>query len=174
MTFPSISAPFFSFFVSVFSVDRNNSELKILRWVCLSIPFLVAMSVKLRWSLQILSLHCWVFRLISSLLGSGKLLHLWDLELSSDSGIHTVVVKLPAAYMNRVLLKGRLGLKMRLDGERKRDAKTKVLCSRHLKVYLGPSPCQSILGAQFSLWATCRIGCVSRMSQGCLSRQQDL
>ena len=35
-----------------------------------------------------------------------------------------------------VLLKGRLELKKRLDGERNKDAKTKVLCSRHLKVYL--------------------------------------
>jgi hypothetical protein len=40
------------------------------------------------------------------------------------------------AYMNRVLLKGRLELKKRLDMERNKDAKTKVLCSRHLKVYL--------------------------------------
>ena len=42
--------------------------------------------------------------------------------------------KLPEAYMNRVFLKGRLGLKVRLD--REKDAKIKVLCSRHLKVYL--------------------------------------
>jgi hypothetical protein len=40
------------------------------------------------------------------------------------------------AYMNQVLLKGRLGLKKRLNGERNKDAKTKVLCSRHLQVYL--------------------------------------
>jgi hypothetical protein len=44
--------------------------------------------------------------------------------------------KPPMAYMNRVLLKVRLGLKMRLDRERNKDAKIKVLYSRHLKVYL--------------------------------------
>ena len=44
--------------------------------------------------------------------------------------------KPPVAYMNQVLLKGRLGLKKRLNGERNKDAKAKVLCSRHLKVYL--------------------------------------
>jgi hypothetical protein len=38
--------------------------------------------------------------------------------------------------MNQVLLKGRLGLKKRLARERNKDAKTKVLCSRHLTVYL--------------------------------------
>jgi hypothetical protein len=38
--------------------------------------------------------------------------------------------------MNQVLWKVRLGLKKRLDGERNKNTRTKVLCSRHLKVYL--------------------------------------
>jgi hypothetical protein len=44
--------------------------------------------------------------------------------------------KPPAAYINQILLKGSLELKKRLNREKNKKSKTKVLCSRHLKIYL--------------------------------------
>ena len=69
------------FFVPVFPLDGNNSGLKFLRWVGGPIP--QAEPVYWRWSLQVLSPHCWVFRLISSSLGPRSLLDPWCLRLSS-------------------------------------------------------------------------------------------
>ena len=65
------SAPFFS---PVFPLDRNISRLKILRCVGGSIPQPGAMPNLWIWSLQVLSPLCWVFQLMSSLLGPGNLL----------------------------------------------------------------------------------------------------
>jgi hypothetical protein len=65
----------FFFFIPEFPLDKNNSELKILRWRADPIPLLGTM-----WSLQILSHHC---RLIPSPMGPGSLSHLWPLGLSS-------------------------------------------------------------------------------------------
>jgi hypothetical protein len=65
------------------SFRQNNSGLKILRWVCSPFPKLGAMSFYWGWSLQILSLLCWVFWLMTSPLGPGSLLHPWHLGLSS-------------------------------------------------------------------------------------------
>ena len=51
MAFSLVSAPFF---VPVFPLDRNNSRLKILRWMGGSIPLLGAMFIYWMWSLQVL------------------------------------------------------------------------------------------------------------------------
>lgn len=74
----------FFFFVPVFHLDRNNSGLKILRWVHGPIPLLKAMSIYWIWSLWVLSPHCWVFQIMSSPLGPENLLCPWCLKLSSD------------------------------------------------------------------------------------------
>jgi len=80
MAFPSVSAPVF---VPIFSFDRSSSGLIFLRWVGGPIPQLGAMPIHWIWSLQVLSPLCWVFRLMSSLLGPGNLLGPWHLGLSS-------------------------------------------------------------------------------------------
>ena len=80
MAFPSVSAPLF---VPVFPLDRSNSGLKFWRWVGGPIPQLGAMPNLWIWSLQVLSPLCWVFQLMSSLLGPGSLLLSWHLGLSS-------------------------------------------------------------------------------------------
>ena len=80
MAFPSVSAPLF---VPEFSLDRNNSGLIFLRWVAGPIPYPRAMPNHWIWSLQFLSPLCWVFWLMSSLLGPGHLLLPWHLGLSS-------------------------------------------------------------------------------------------
>jgi hypothetical protein len=57
----SLGGLFFSLcftFVPVFPLDRNNSELNILRCVAGPINQLGGMSIYWRWSLQVLSLHC--------------------------------------------------------------------------------------------------------------------
>ena len=69
LPFPSVFVPLF---VSIFLLDRNISGLTILRWVGGPIPQMGAMSIYWRWSLQVLSLLCWVFQLKSSLLGPGN------------------------------------------------------------------------------------------------------
>jgi hypothetical protein len=61
-------------FVPAFPLDRNNSGLKILRWVDGSIPQLGTMPIYWRWSLQVLSLYCWAFHLRSLPLGPESLL----------------------------------------------------------------------------------------------------
>jgi hypothetical protein len=76
------SAPLF---VPVFPFDRNNSGLKILRWMSGLISQLGAMSNYLRWSLQVLSPLCWVFRVMSPPLGLENHLLPWCLGLSSGS-----------------------------------------------------------------------------------------
>lgn len=80
MAFPSISAPFFA---SVFSLDRNISELKFLRCVGETILKLGAVPIYQWWSLQVVCLFCWVFRLKSSPLGPGSFLLPWSLGLCS-------------------------------------------------------------------------------------------
>ena len=92
MAFPSVSAPLF---VPIFPLDRSNSGLKFWRWMGGPIPQLGAVPNLWIWSLQVLSPLCWVFQLMSSLLGSGNLLYLWHLGLSSvyphSSLLHTSV-----------------------------------------------------------------------------------
>ena len=82
MAFPLVSA---LLFVPKFPLDRNNSGLKFVRWVDGSIPQLEALPIYWWWSLQVLSPLCWVFWLMSTLLGPGNLLVPWSLELSSGS-----------------------------------------------------------------------------------------
>ena len=81
MAFPSVSAPLF---VPIFPLDRSNSGLKFLRRVGDPIPQPGARPNLWIWSLQVLSPLCWVFQLMSSLLGPGNLLGPWHLGLSSD------------------------------------------------------------------------------------------
>ena len=76
-----VSAPFF---VPVFPLDRNNSGLKFLIWVGGPIPQLGIVPIYWRWSLQLLSPLCWIFQLMSSLLGSGNFSLSWCLGLSSS------------------------------------------------------------------------------------------
>ena len=71
------------FFVLTFPLGRNNSGLKILRWIGGPIPHLGAMSIYWTWSFQVLFPRCWAFQLMSSPLGPGSLLHPWRLGLSS-------------------------------------------------------------------------------------------
>jgi hypothetical protein len=81
VAFPSVSAPLF---VPEFTFDRRNSGiLEFLKWV--GSPQLGAVAIHWIWSPQVLSLLCWVFRLMSSLLGSGTLSGPWHLRLSSGS-----------------------------------------------------------------------------------------
>ena len=80
MAFPTVSVPIF---VHVFLLDRNNSELKILRWVGDPIPQLRPMSIYWRLSLQVLSTGCLGFWLMSFPLGPTNLSHHWHLEHSS-------------------------------------------------------------------------------------------
>ena len=76
--FPSVSA---LLFVPIFPLDRNNSGLKILRWVVGPIPQQGDVPNLWIWSLQVLSPLYWVFQLMSSLLGPGSLLLSWHLGL---------------------------------------------------------------------------------------------
>ena len=94
MAFPSVSAPLF---VPVFPLDRSNSGLKFLRWVGGPIPQLGAMPNLWIWSLQVLSPLCWVFQLMSSLLGPGRLLLSWHLGLS---GCYPPVPHPPLLYIS--------------------------------------------------------------------------
>jgi hypothetical protein len=71
MAFPSVSDPF---------LDRNNSGLKFLRWVCGPIPQLEAMFIYWRQSLQVLSPPCWAFQVISSTLGR-LIAGIWDFRV---------------------------------------------------------------------------------------------
>ena len=68
-------------FVPAFPFDRRNSELIFLRWVGGPILQRGAVPIHWIWSLQILSPVCWVFWLMSSLLGPRNLLGPWHLEL---------------------------------------------------------------------------------------------
>jgi hypothetical protein len=72
-----------NFFVPALPLDRNNSGLKILRWVDDPILKLGAMPIYWRSSLQVLSLFCWLLKLMSFLLGHGNLLLPWYLGLST-------------------------------------------------------------------------------------------
>ena len=80
MAFSSFSS---SLFVPAFPLDRKNSGLIFLRWVGSPIPQPGAVPNLWIWSLQVLSPLCWVFQLMSSLLGPGNLLGPWHLGLSS-------------------------------------------------------------------------------------------
>jgi hypothetical protein len=70
------------YFVPVFSLDRNNPELKILRWVDGTIPHLGAVPIYWYGLYRFyLSFFC-VFQPMSSLVGPGSLLLPWHLGLS--------------------------------------------------------------------------------------------
>ena len=77
MAFPLDFAPFF---VSAFPLDRNNSGLKILRWVDVLIFQLGAVPIYSRWSLYFVSLLCWVFLIMSPPFSPENLLlpGIWD------------------------------------------------------------------------------------------------
>jgi hypothetical protein len=82
MAFPSVST---TLFVPTFPFDMRNSGLIFFRWVGGLIPQLEAVSIHWIWSLQVLSPLCWVFQLMSSLLGLGNLLGPCHLGLSRKS-----------------------------------------------------------------------------------------
>ena len=69
-------------FVPAFPLERNNSGLKILRWVSGPIPQPGAVPIHWKWFLHILSFPYWVFQLLSPILGPGSLLLPWHLEHS--------------------------------------------------------------------------------------------
>jgi len=80
MAFPSVSAPFF---VSVFTLDRNNSGLKYLWWVCGPIPQLGGCAYLLE-MVSTVSLSPLLVTLAKvTPLHPGNLLLLWHLALSS-------------------------------------------------------------------------------------------
>jgi hypothetical protein len=85
MAFHSVSA---QLFVLMYPLDRRNSELILLRRAGGPIPQLGAVFNHWIWSLQVLWSLCWVFRLMSSPLGPGKLLHPWHLEPSYTTPKH--------------------------------------------------------------------------------------
>jgi hypothetical protein len=58
---------------------------KFYRWVDFLVPQLGVLSDYWRWSLQVLSPHCWVFWLRLSILSPRSLLHLRSLGLSRSS-----------------------------------------------------------------------------------------
>jgi hypothetical protein len=79
VAFPSVPAPLF---VPIFPLDKQF-WVKILRRVSDPIPELGAVPKLWIWSLQVPSPLCWVFQLMSSQLGPGRLLLHWQLGLSS-------------------------------------------------------------------------------------------
>ena len=81
MAFPLVSAPLFD---PAFPLDRINSGLIFLRWVGGPILQLGFVPNHWIWSLQVLSPLRWIFRLMSSPLGTGNLLLPWHLGLSSS------------------------------------------------------------------------------------------
>ena len=91
MSFPSVSAPLF---VPAVPFDRLNSGLIFLRWVGDPIPQPGALPIHWIWSQQVLSHLCWVFQLMSSMLGPGNLLGSW--HLGHSSGYHQFL--LPHCY----------------------------------------------------------------------------
>jgi hypothetical protein len=78
-----LSFSLYFIFCPCFPLYRNNSGLKILRWVGCPVPPLGVMLIYLMWSLQVLSPFCWIFWLMSSMLGPGNLSFPWYLGLSS-------------------------------------------------------------------------------------------
>ena len=80
MSFPFVSTPVF---VPAFPLDRSNSGLIFMRWVCDTILHPEAVPNPWIWSVQVLSPLCWVFQLIPSLLVPGNLLLSWHLGLCS-------------------------------------------------------------------------------------------
>ena len=80
MAFPLVFA---SLFAPEFFFTGRISGLIFLRWVGGLIFQLGSMSIHWAWSLQVLSPLCWVFHLMSPLLGPGNLLGSWHLGLSS-------------------------------------------------------------------------------------------
>ena len=97
----------FHCFVPVFLLDRNISELKILR--CMSGPQLGSLPIHWRWSLQVLSPLCRVFKLKLSPLGPGSLSLSWSLGLpsptpSSPSPIATFIFNFPILYISLLSL----------------------------------------------------------------------
>lgn len=88
-----------STFCPCISLIQINSGVIFLRWVGRSIPQpLDEMPNFWIWSLQALSLLCWIFHLMSSPLGSGTLLLPWSLRLSSGC------LQLPITHCYRSLL----------------------------------------------------------------------
>ena len=122
MAFPSISAPFS---VPTFSLDRNNSGLKSLRWVGGPIPQLGAMSIYRMWPLQVLSPRCWEFQLMSSSLGHRSFLNPWLMALSNGS---------PISYPSL------LHISIHSLGSLDLSPVSSLTCS-HLPFCLPPSPC---------------------------------
>ena len=97
----------FYFFVPVFPLDRDNSRSKSLRCVGGSIPPLRAMPSYWRWSLQVLSPHCWVFQLMSLPFCPGSFLHPWHLGLSSryaSSPSHTATYFYSSSWPSGLVL----------------------------------------------------------------------
>jgi hypothetical protein len=72
-----------SIFVPVLPLNRNISVLKTLRWVGGPFPWLRAVLIYWRWSLQVLSAPLWAFPIISYPLGAGALSFPWSLGISS-------------------------------------------------------------------------------------------
>ena len=68
--------------LSLYFLDRRNSCLIFLRWVCSPIPQPGAVPNLWIWSLQVLPPLCWVLQLMSSPLGTGSLMVFWLLGLS--------------------------------------------------------------------------------------------
>jgi len=102
MALPWVSAPHF---VLVFPLDRSRSGLKSWRWVGGPITQTRTWPNLWIWSLQVLPTFCWVFQLISSLLGPGRLLLSWHLELAggypsfpSPSTKHLCLNSWPSVY----------------------------------------------------------------------------
>jgi hypothetical protein len=79
MAFSPVSALLFA---PTFPFDGSDSGLIFLRWVGGPILQHGATPIHWIWSLQVLSPLCWIFWLMSSLLGSGNLLGPWHLGLS--------------------------------------------------------------------------------------------
>ena len=81
MTFPLLSA---RLFYPKFPSDRSKSGLKILKWVGRPIPPLESMSLNWRQSLQVLSLLCLVFWLMSPHWVLGSCIHgIWNPQVGS-------------------------------------------------------------------------------------------
>lgn len=81
MGFPSVFAPHLS---PVFTLHRSNSGFKIWRGVGGPITHLGALPNLYIWSLQVLFPFFWVFYIILSPLGPGRLLLNWYLVFSVD------------------------------------------------------------------------------------------
>jgi len=105
MVFPSVSSPFF---ISVLLFDKSNSGLIFLRWAGGPISQLGAMPIHWIWSLQVLSPLCWVFWLMSSLLGNvnkpSLVPGIWDFLVATPSSPSPTSIKLHSNSWPSILL----------------------------------------------------------------------